>query len=142
MPQVLRVVPIHSQLVALSAVPPLHVHNKEKSNEKIKLKNRKKAPRLCTPPPNTVRHDSDEEDSDNAPSSDDEVGDATERSNRKRHRNQACRHASSPAVAPHLVLLLVLAWQLNRRRGLSPFDALLSNSKKLLELLMIISKIK
>ncbi|RLN19838.1 uncharacterized protein C2845_PM02G16920 [Panicum miliaceum] len=65
--------------------PRLHVHNKEKSNEKIKLKNRRKGSK-----------DSDEEDLDFAPTPDDEVSDAAEGSNRKRRRNQIPNASSDP----------------------------------------------
>ena len=67
--------------------PYLRAQNKEKSYEKMKLKIRRKVLKLCTPaPPNTGSHDNDG-DSNYAPASDDEVGDAAEGSNRKGLQN-------------------------------------------------------
>ena len=68
--------------------PYLRAQNKEKSNEKMKLKIRRKVLKLSTPaPPNTGSQDNDEGDSNYAPASDDEVGDAAEGSNRKGLQN-------------------------------------------------------
>ena len=87
MPQVLRMVTIQLQLEVLS---PIFEHNKEKSNEKMQLKNRRKVLRLDTPTSlNTGSQHNDEEDPDFVPASNDEVGDAAEGRNRKRCRNQA-----------------------------------------------------
>jgi len=54
----------------------------------MKLKIRRKVLKLSTPaPPNTGSQDNDEGDSNYAPASDDEVGDAAEGSNRKGLQN-------------------------------------------------------
>ena len=80
-------VTIQLQLEVLS---PIFEHNKEKSNEKMQLKNRRKVLRLDTPTSlNTGSQHNDEEDPDFVPASNDEVGDVAKGRNRKRCRNQA-----------------------------------------------------
>jgi hypothetical protein len=68
------------------------------------LKNRRKVLRLKSPaPPNRGNQDSDEEDPDFSPASDDEIGDAAkagQRCNRKRHRNQMRGHRSCATAPP------------------------------------------
>ncbi|RLN32961.1 uncharacterized protein C2845_PM03G23240 [Panicum miliaceum] len=78
--------------------PRLQALNKEKGNEKMKFKNRRKCLRLASPPPNTGRMGGGGDDSDYEPASDHEVGDAAEMNNRKRRRNQERGHASSRAA--------------------------------------------
>ena len=77
----------------------------EKSNDRVKFKNRRKVLRLNSPaPPNGGSDESDEHDSDYVPSSPVQVGIAVEGSNRKRRRKQAHRHAPADAAAPRGVV--------------------------------------
>jgi len=77
----------------------------KKSNERMKLKNRRKSLRLSSHvPPNRGSDESDEHDSDYAPPSPGQVGNAAEGSNRKRCRKQPRRHAPTRATAPRGVV--------------------------------------
>ena len=77
----------------------------EKSNDRVKFKNRRKVLRLNShAPPNGGSDESDEHDSDYVPSSPVQVGIAAEGSNRKRRHKQARRHAPADAAAPRGVV--------------------------------------
>lgn len=72
----------------------------DKSNDRMKFKNRRKVLRLNSPaPPNGGSDESDGHDSDYVPSSPVQAGIAAEGSNRKRRRKQARRHAPADAAA-------------------------------------------
>ena len=77
----------------------------EKSNERMKFKNRRKALRLNSPaPPNRGSDVSDEHDSDYVQPSPGQVGNAADGSNRKRLRKHPRRHAPALAAAPRGVV--------------------------------------